>query len=180
MAKHRLLPHPLHPPRGIVNVEVAVDRPTADRLELGYWLFGEMDDLRLPAPAAPLRADGLWQTTCCEAFLREGGASSYREFNFSPSTEWAAYDLGRYRDPDKTDADLPASPEVGIMLHRANRLLLAAGVSLPLGEKSWRVGLSVVVEERDGTKSYWALAHPADQPDFHHRDSFALELPPAK
>ncbi len=41
-----------------------------------------------------------------------------------------------------------------------------------------RLGLSAVIEETDGTKSYWALAHPAEgPPDFHHPDCFALTLP---
>ena len=35
---------------------------------------------------------------------------------------------------------------------------------------------TAVIEEADGTKSYWALAHPSDKPDFHHPDSFALDL----
>ena len=39
-------------------------------------------------------------------------------------------------------------------------------------------GLDVLVlEEQDGTKSYWALAHPAgDKPDFHAADCFAARL----
>jgi hypothetical protein len=36
-----------------------------------------------------------------------------------------------------------------------------------------------VIEERNGRKSYWALAHPPGEPDFHHPACFALELPPA-
>jgi hypothetical protein len=47
---------------------------------------------------------------------------------------------------------------------------------LPAGA-SWRIGLSAVIEEADGTISYWALAHPPGEPDFHHADCFALELP---
>ena len=34
-----------------------------------------------------------------------------------------------------------------------------------------------VLEEADGTKSYWALAHPdADKPDFHDAVCFAARL----
>jgi hypothetical protein len=43
----------------------------------------------------------------------------------------------------------------------------------------WLAGLSAIIEEADGTKSYWALAHPPGAPDFHHPDCFILELPPA-
>jgi hypothetical protein len=38
------------------------------------------------------------------------------------------------------------------------------------------MGLSAVIEERDGMLSYWALRHAPGKPDFHRRDGFALEL----
>ena len=34
-----------------------------------------------------------------------------------------------------------------------------------------------VLEEKDGTKSYWALAHPGGKPDFHDPGCFAAHLP---
>jgi hypothetical protein len=39
--------------------------------------------------------------------------------------------------------------------------------------------LSALIEDQNGGKSYWALAHPPGKPDFHHADSFALEFSPA-
>jgi hypothetical protein len=54
-------------------------------------------------------------------------------------------------------------------------LLLASGA----GAVIWRVGLSAVIEETSGRRSYWALAHPSGKPDFHHSDSFTLEVPQA-
>ena len=44
------------------------------------------------------------------------------------------------------------------------------------GDQRWQLGLSAVLEEVDGTKSYWALTHPGDKPDFHHPDCFAAKL----
>ena len=38
------------------------------------------------------------------------------------------------------------------------------------------VALCAVVEHADGALSYWALAHPAGTPDFHHPDGFVLEV----
>jgi hypothetical protein len=38
-------------------------------------------------------------------------------------------------------------------------------------------GLAAVIEDGEGNLSYWALAHPPEKPDFHHRDCFALKLP---
>jgi hypothetical protein len=52
---------------------------------------------------------------------------------------------------------------------------LEARIELPHGAK--RLGLSAVIEAVDGAMSYWALAHPSAKPDFHHPDSFVLDLP---
>ena len=41
---------------------------------------------------------------------------------------------------------------------------------------AWRLGLSALIEDTSGHKSYWALAHPSGQADFHHSDCFAYEL----
>jgi hypothetical protein len=174
-----LIAHPCCASRAVTGVEVAIERPSPGRLKLSYWVFGETNDLRLPAPAAPLRTDDLWRTTCFEAFLASGDDAGYREFNFSPSTQWAAYDLKRYRDPDMTEARLPASPDVAVMLNGADRLLLTVDLSVPIAREPCRIGLSAVIEDRDGM-SYWALAHPpGDKPDFHDRACFTFELPPA-
>jgi hypothetical protein len=40
----------------------------------------------------------------------------------------------------------------------------------------WQMSLTAVIEETNGRKSYWALAHAAGKPDFHHKDGFILEL----
>ena len=42
----------------------------------------------------------------------------------------------------------------------------------------WEIGLSAVIEEIDGTKSYWALAHGKGPPDFHNSACFDYRLPP--
>jgi hypothetical protein len=60
----------------------------------------------------------------------------------------------------------------------AQRCILRAALTLP-DEGAWRLGLSAVIEETNGRKSYWALSHPPGKPDFHHSDCFALELPAA-
>ena len=33
-------------------------------------------------------------------------------------------------------------------------------------------GLSVILKEKSGTMTYWAVEHPSEKPDFHHPDSF--------
>src|SRR4029450_11259927 len=82
----------------------------------GQWHFRYLiegtADLVLPNPEKRGRADGLWKTTCAEAFV---GLSrgAYLEFNFSPSGKWAAY---RFEGPRKGMRDEPAEIEVFIDL----------------------------------------------------------------
>ena len=42
---------------------------------------------------------------------------------------------------------------------------LGATIGIEAGP-SWQLGLSAILEEHDGTKSYWALAHAPGKPDF--------------
>ena len=179
---HQLLsPHPDSPSLAAARVEVAVTRPRADLLVLPYVVTGKMSDFRLPPVAAAARSDGLWQHTCFEAFVRAASGAAYYEFNFAPSTQWAAYRFDGYRSGmrvaprsarrrSKCDraADcytLQASLELGRLSDLPREALVAAR---PLGGDRGR---------RAARKSYWALAHPPGKPDFHHADGFALELP---
>jgi len=112
-------------------------------------------------------------------FIAEKGQQSYWEFNFSPSGEWAAYAFESYRDGGPIDDD-GLHPKIQVR-SAANSFELDAIVRLdrlPLARPgtSLRLGLSAVIEENDGTLSYWALKHPTGKPDFHHPDSFDLEL----
>ena len=52
---------------------------------------------------------------------------------------------------------------------------LEGRIELPIEGR--KLALSAVIETVDGAKTYWALAHPSDKPDFHHPDSFVLDLP---
>ena len=170
-----LLRHPASPAASVRRIGVRVRRSRGGTLALVYRIEGDLGRLRWPAPRPPRRADQLWRHTCCELFLRERGATGYREFNFAPSTEWAAYRFEAYRDG-------MAATEPGGRLRiasraRADRIELAVAVDLgPLADADLRVALAAVIEETDGRLSYWALRHPAARPDFHHPDSFALAL----
>lgn len=150
---------------------------------LQYRLSGPTADLRWPAPATPGPADGLWQRTCFEAFVAVPGASAYREFNFSPSGQWAAYRFQAEREPEAT-SEITASPEGGIAIdseYATDGLLLQAWVPMHLlppapAQEDLLWGLSAVLEHQDGRLSYWALTHPQPQPDFHHPAGRSLVL----
>lgn len=154
-----------------LRVDVQAFR-NGDVLRIRYTLHG-LGDLKIPAASRSTRADELWRHTCLEAFVRSAKDDGYYEFNFAPSTEWAAYRFDGYRQGMRP-ADVPA-PRIEV--RRADgRFELRAEVS-GLPEGPWRIGLSAVIEETGGPLSYWALAHPAGKPDFHNADCFALELP---
>lgn len=147
-------------------------------ITLSYRLLGQIDRVALPAPARPGPADRLWEHTCCEAFVATEGANGYREFNFAPSRQWATYDFSAYRQPTHAVPHYALS----IDLQRSSTALTLA-VTVPWGllpgsiGDTLVIGLSGVVEDTDGNRSYWALAHPGSRPDFHHRDAFILALP---
>ena len=181
-----LKPHPDFPCPAVTSIAVEVER-TGDRaLALRYILTGRIAELSIPAPAPSRRADELWRRSCFEAFLRpEDGpehgpehGEAYFEFNLAPSTEWAAYRLSGYREGLAPIADI-AAPRIEVET-TGDRLTLTAAIDLSaapaLAHAPWRLGLSAVIEAADGSKAYWALAHPAGKPDFHHPDCFALRL----
>lgn len=140
-------------------------------LHLRYCVEGKVSALSLPPPAAPQRVNGLWQTTCFEAFLH-GGAEGYCEFNFAPNSAWAGYRFQRYRS-GMSDLPLPTAPAC-VASHYAERFELAVRLDWP--DAVHHLALSAVIEDAAGQRSYWALAHPPGKPDFHHADSFAAHF----
>jgi len=170
--KVTLKPHPETPARAVRAVEVEVHAPSAGQVRLRYEVRGALEALMLPAPADPERTDELWKQACFEAFARAEGAAGYDEFNFAPSTQWAVYRFDGYRAGMSKPDVLAPRVEGGI---EGEAYVLHAAFDLP-GGGPWRLGLSAVLEEADGTKSYWALAHAPGKPDFHHADAFVLEL----
>ena len=158
----------------------------AGRLELVWRLTGDLDALVLPdASQSRRRCDGLWQTTCLEAFWGFAGQDAYWELNLAPSGDWNLYRLSHYRGPLVPVA--LAVPPVWKVLRSARELEVAVELDLGEvagGEEPWVAGLpleislTAVIEQVGQGVSYWALAHTGAEPDFHRRDSFGLKLLP--
>lgn len=166
----QLVRHPLS--RGAVRgIAVKLERSAAT-LKVRYELDADLATLRLPVTGPVRRGEKLWQHTCFEVFLSDS-MPAYTEFNFSPSGEWASYGFRRYRE----GAPLPhiASLQRLEISHAQPGLVIDATLH-QLGAGGLAVGLSAVVEDSDGSLSYWALRHPPGNPDFHHPDAFALRL----
>ncbi|MBA4045933.1 MAG: hypothetical protein C0471_16165 [Erythrobacter sp.] len=136
---------------------------TEQGCEAEFRLDGRVSDIILPSPAASERRDNLWQTTCFEIFWQPIGGTYYREFNLSPSGQWAAYDFDSFRDGMR---DAPVIAMSLACSHDANGLVLRASIAADLPSPA-QVALNAIVEHRDGGKQYWALAFPPGPPEFH-------------
>jgi hypothetical protein len=174
--RHTLKLHPDSPCVAATQISVDVARPRAHSLLLTYAVTGKIGGLRLPPMGAISRTDELWRSTCFEAFVRPAPGEAYYEFNFAPSTQWAAYRFDGYRSGRQVATEISA---LRIEVQSAPEYYTLQAVldvsSLP-GGAAWRLGLSAVIEEMSGHKSYWALAHPPGRADFHHADCFAVEF----
>jgi len=160
-----------------VEAELSSEQPGMVRIR--FRVRGAIDALRIPGALATERRDGLWQHTCFEVFVMQGDGS-YCEFNFSPSTQWAAYRFDGYR---RAMSELPvrSTPRIETVI-ASDMIFLEATVGLqPLvttdNAPRCRVAIAAVIENLEGRLDYWALAHPAEKPDFHHEDGFIAGLP---
>jgi len=166
--------HPDHLPATVSSVEAAVIGLTDHWLRV-RWRVDNSSDVVLPPFAGKKRADGLWQETCFELFLRSPGDAGYVELNLSPSEQWAAYDFVGYRS-GMAERDMPRAPDCTV---RAGGNMLIFDASIPLAglpPLPWELGISAVIIEDDGTKSLWALRHGGGPADFHAAACFAAKL----
>ena len=164
------------------------ERIGKSRLVLEFEIAGSPDPENLSRVALPKRStiparrDNLWEHTCFEAFiggLVEDGvtpAKDYREFNFSPSGDWNAYHFDDYRSGMRPE---PAFSRFETRIETSPRHVRFC-VEIPLSafvpSKTLEIGISAVIEAQDGSKTYWALAHKGERPDFHRRDAFLVRI----
>lgn len=147
---------------------------------IDYLLVADLGErptaLLLPATAEqPSRRDGLWQHTCLEAFVAATDGEPYWELNLAPSGDWAVYRFDGYRSQQQSPP--LAAPPVSIR-SRSDGVELRLRWPLPreladAGPLS--LGITAVLEQRNGAISYWALHHPGPEADFHRREGFTLQ-----
>lgn len=144
------------------------------QLRLHYRLSGPLEGLEIPlASPTPQRRDELWQSTCFEAFLGMAGSEGYWELNLSPAGHWNLYRLDGYR------SGLRPEPRCSTVAMERQQALDALSLDLELNlsslvpaEAPLELSLTAVLQQRNGTCSYWALQHTGSEADFHRRDSF--------
>ena len=172
MGKFSLICHPKTPARHVRGVTVDWTLLGDGRLELRWQVVGAQG-LVVPHIADNARTDGLWQATCFEMFLK-GPDKAYREYNFSPSHRWAAYHFADYREgmAQQVVAVPPVISAAREGEHFTCTVTLPAGILADCAH----AGLSAVLVEGHGHKSYWALAHAVGDPDFHAASCFTLAI----
>jgi hypothetical protein len=172
--------HPSTRSEAVRAIQVLARRSATAELQMTFRLDGDIPRIWVPSPSEPRIATQLWRHTCFVAFIAVEGQPAYHEFNFAPSGEWAIYAFCGYRNGGPLANEM-MRPDIALRTS-GSRLELDTVVRLDSlsaihPRASLRIGLSAVIEASDGL-SYWALRHPADKPDFHDADGFALLLEP--
>lgn len=170
--------HPDTPNSSVKKLSCSVIALDNGDLHLSYHLKSDLQRILIPTLTPSEPKDNLWEHSCFEAFISVDGEKAYREYNFSPSSQWAIYAFSDYRV--KLIWEASQSPTVK-REQQDDKLIIT--VVLPSSclpnnpqKKPLLIGLSSVIETSDGVISYWALQHPTNTPDFHHRESFSLKI----
>lgn len=159
-----------------------VRRRAGGHLAVSFRVSGAMDEILWPAKSTSghgpwSRADRLWEHSCFEIFARPSGETPYVEVNLAPVDRWAAYAFSDYRTDMRNADNVALITGNWRIRERQAELHAMLGGPAAYGRDTLHIALSALIEHRNGTKSYWALKHPSDKPDFHHPDCFVLELP---
>jgi hypothetical protein len=160
----------------VVLFEVEVSLSPEGLLWLHYIVDAAPEAVKLPLDCVPERTDNLWQSTCFEVFVQRPQDAGYLEYNFAPSSQWAAYRFSGYRS-GMEDLPLESIPEI-YLTGGEFWFTLEASVQLPpdwVG-KEVMANVTAVIESREGPLGYWAHKHPKEQPDFHDPDCINLPL----
>ena len=172
--------HSKTPCLGVNSLTSAASYDSGGCFNLSYLLIGNLQTIIIPPIKETSSIDGLWEHTCFEAFICVQGEKIYNEYNFSPSTQWAAYAFSDYRKHKEWAMNQAPVIYVEKSDNQLKLDVILGANDLPENpnKKALQLGLTAVVESADGSKSYWALKHPADVPDFHNKKGFIREIWP--
>lgn len=148
---------------GPIRAVTASVAATPQGCKARFRLEGHIPAINLPQRTTPERRDNLWKTTCFEIFWQPLGDTWYREFNLSPSGQWAAYDFDSFREGMR---DAPVDAIAIACSHDESGLVLEASIAAALPDPA-QVALNAIVEHPDGSLQFWALAFAPGKPEFH-------------
>ena len=105
------------------------------------------------------------------------GSPCYWEYNLSPSQDWAVFSFTDYRE-NKTNELSISSIDIETKFDNGKQFELNSFLSLPdaLIGHSLCLGISAVIQDRQGDIYYYALDHHKQQPDFHDPNCFIINI----
>ena len=164
-----VLPLHIFEPRYRLMIRTLLEQPEDDR---GFGIVALRPGVaESDGPSALYDVGTMARITTAEA-LPDG---RYREFNFSPSGQWAAYDFHGYRT-GMSEYEPAAAPRI-----ETDQGLSVSTLTVFLPESEFAdvqfAALCAVIEEQGGQKSYWAARHAGEKPDFHNPACFILPVP---
>lgn len=161
--------HPADAGPSIESVQAEVFRARED-LRVVFEFSGTLEHLALPK--ARLDPAKLWEHTCAELFLA-GADGRYVEWNFSPTGQTTRFEFSAYRV--RTSTSFGEGVKTCVTQHEHSVQVAASGPLLRGIDRIACASLSAVVRSPGGVCSYWALKHPAPDPDFHDIRGFTLD-----
>ena len=154
-------------------------RWTQQTLYLEYQLVAERAALNWPAPAAnPQRRMALWEHTCFECFVADPTATGYTEVNVAPCGDWNCFDFQAYRLGMQASSSASLQ-SMSAQLDDTYQTRIQVELDLPDWSEAvpaLQLGLSAIIEDKQGQRHYYALQHIDGNPDFHHRDTHILTI----
>lgn len=172
-----LQPFPSNTAPPLIEITGNISRPS-NSLTICYVLAGDLGELVVSDFSdTQIRKSGLWEQTCFEFFLAAKNSKQYWEFNLSPSGHWNVYRFADYRQGMEEETAFVSLPFK--IRYRPDSVLLELEVRLDKivrADQCLGVGISAVIEQTGGAKTYWALTHCCPRADFHCRESFIFTL----
>lgn len=134
-----------------------------------------LDGLGAPqrrVPGRESRRDGLWKTTCFEAFWARPRERSYWELNLAGDGGWNLYHFEDYRVPQ------PPRPSEDFRMESwetktSGSLECALSTSLDLPKLEASI---CVIARTEGATHYFSTRHAGEKPDYHLRAGLDLSL----
>lgn len=135
------------------------------------------------------RRDRLWEHTCFECFIAPVIASEtqhtreqpYWEVNLSPQGHWNVFSLTGYRQDLREEQAIASIPFTVNTSPAGLHLTMHLDINQLIPPKQpIRLGISMIVlikgESEAAKETFWAIAHPGPEADFHHPASFVIPL----
>ena len=147
-----------------------------DILRVEYHLSGFDGPALFPPPSAnPARRLQLWRHTCFELLWGPLHGSNYWELNASPAGHWNVLAFADYRRGMTEETRVGARIGTRLSTHWLS-LYCTIPVAALEGPGPYRLAPAAILHMADGQRTFWAVRHPGEAPDFHHPLSFTLTV----